>query len=514
MTALRRRIGSFVMSATALAFGAALVSCGGGGGGGGGGDDRIRLYFGINNDGDCSAIQFDVDVVDARAVIERNASSVDCALNAALAANGCGVDFELRDNGESLRVTISGCTIPSVTNVFLCDFIDADISDLTDETEAICTCRQGSCDTTPPVCISEDIDPGSCEDCDNLVDDDVNGFIDCDDENCEYSPLCGGDGTTTTTTVDSSTTTTTSLSTTTTLPIVTETCTIRYRMTTGITVGSMQWETDYSAAPGVIRGSGSSTRCTNITPGALAAFDDNDQTKTLSAGLVSLTGFTGPVDLVECKFDAFDDVQASDFDITVIEATDLDIEPIVPLPSVIVQSVECIPATTTTTITGGSTTTTLDGGDTTTTTLDGGGTTTTTLDGGGTTTTTVPDNDPGNLRFRLLSASAPLGALQFTVNYTGASGEFEGSGAAVTCIGKIEGALFAPNDKDGQRELSLGIIALDAFSAPVDVASCVFVPTNENDPPVPSDFVITIEDATDASGNDVTVEVGAVIVTP
>lgn len=502
-----RRIGSFAMAGFLLVFGGLLGSCSGdGGGGGGGGDDAIRLYFGINNDGGCTSLTFDVDVVDAQAVIERNGNAVDCALNAALTANGCNVSFNLIDNGDTLRTTISGCQIPPVTNVFLCDFIDADISELTEQTTAVCSCRQNGCDTTPPVCISEVPDPGSCEDCDNLVDDDDNDLIDCADPNCEHSPLCGGDQETTTT----STTTTTSdggvtSTTTTTLPVIIQNCTLTFRMTTAVTVGSMQWETDYSDAPGRMRGLGSAVRCNSLVAGALSSFSDNDNAEVLTAGLVSLAGATGPLDLAECKFDATGTPVLSDFDITVVQARDPDVNPIEPLPAVILKSLDCITATTTTSIIGGSTTT-LDGG--TTTTIDGGPTTT--LDGG--TTTTLPGNTGTfNVTFRLNSAAVPIGALQFSVNYAAAPGDFEGTAGDVTCSEGIVEALFAPNDKDAVRTLTLGIIALDAFSAPVNVATCKFIATTEADVPVASDFIVTIDDATDANGDDVVVGVGPVI---
>ncbi len=507
MTGFCRRIGSFAM---VLAFGAMLLSCSGSGDGdgGGGGNDRVRLFFGINNDGGCKSLVFDVDVADAQAVIERNGSAVDCALNAALTNDGCDVSFTLINNNDTLRVSITGCTIPAVTNVFLCDFSDADISELTDQTVATCNCKNSGCDTTPPVCISEVQDPGSCEDCDNHIDDDGNDLIDCADPNCEHSPLCGnGNPSTTTTqsTTESTGPTSTTVSTTTTLE-PTETCTLTFRMTTDVTAGDLEWETSYAGTDGAFRGKGDAVKCSSIVPGALAAFTDDDHAKVLSSGLVSLAGINGPADLAECKFDTATEPLISDFDITVIEASDVDVVPIRPFPTIIITSLDCVPVTTTTT--EGNTTTTIGGG--TTTTIPGGGTTTT-IPGGGTTTTLPGPTDTYSITFRLNSASAAVGALQFSVNYAGAPGEFEGTGGDVTCTGGIEGALFAPNDIDASRRLSLGIIALDAFSAPVNVATCKFVANDEIDVPTPADFLITIEDATDADGADVTVGVGAVV---
>ena len=72
--------------------------------------------------------------------------------------------------------------------------------------------------------------------------------------------------------------------------------------------------------------------------------------------------------------------------------------------------------------------------------------------------------------------------------------------------------LFAPNDVDAERELTLGMIALTAFSAPNLLATCVFN-GSAGDPPVSGDFPITIDDSTDGNGDPITAVI-TVTVTP
>jgi hypothetical protein len=227
--------------------------------------------------------------------------------------------------------------------------------------------------------------------------------------------------------------------------------------------------------------------------------------------MVSVTGITGPVDLAQCQFIANGVTKKADFHVVVTEASDININPIVPLPSIVISTIACVPVTTTTTLEGGGTTTTLEGGGgTTTTTEGGGGTTTTTI--GGTTTTTLPII-PGayDIVFQLDSSSEPANALQFSVSYTNAPGEFTGSAGDVVCAGNVDNAFFAPNDIDAQRKLTLGIITTDGIVPPHDLVTCRFVATNVDDLVVASQFVVTIQDATDADGNPVTAVISPVV---
>lgn len=453
----------------ALSIGGLLAGCGSDGRG-------LSFFFGVNGNGNCSTLVVDVDLDAAGALLDEKGGAVDCVLSSLLENRGCDVTFTEIQGGDVLRVTISGCTIPAVASLFECGFKDADLSELADQVEAQCTCSSQGCDTTPPVCVSEDSDPGSCEDCNNGQDDDGNGDTDCDDANCQYSPLC--EPVTTTTTTTSTTTTTT-----TTLPPTG--CTVVFRLADDVTLGSLQWTTTYdgSVEP---EGSGAAVACTSLIDGALAAFNDIEAQNRLESGLVSLDGINGPINVASCTVDTIGGASAADFTISDVEAATVDLEVVTPAPDVVIGSVLC-------------------GGDTTTTTTSSSSTTT--ID---TTTTTGEPASAYSVLFKLDSASTSLGALQFSVNYSGAPGEFRGSGGTVVCTNKVVGALFAPNDNEAANKLSLGIIALSPFSAPGDLVQCTFDAT---DVPVPGDFPITIEDATDSDGAPATAEI-SVAVTP
>ena len=116
------------------------------------------------------------------------------------------------------------------------------------------------------------------------------------------------------------------------------------------------------------------------------------------------------------------------------------------------------------------------------------------------------------VKYTLVAASDSVGALQYSTNYSAAAGEFSGTGASVNCSNLLGISLFAPNDLDAARILTLGNIALTEFAAPLDLASCVFQGTAAN-PPVPGNFKVSIDAATDGDGNPITVSV-AVSITP
>jgi len=94
-----------------------------------------------------------------------------------------------------------------------------------------------------------------------------------------------------------------------------------------------------------------------------------------------------------------------------------------------------------------------------------------------------------------------IGALQFVVDYTGASGEFVGSGQDVACTANVD-ALAVYNDKDSVRTLKAGLVAVDGFAAPSDVVTCRF--EAPDGAPTASDFSVTVEDAAVPEGVKIT----------
>lgn len=161
---------------------------------------------------------------------------------------------------------------------------------------------------------------------------------------------CGGVFNTTTTTATSTSTTTV------TLPENSTECTLSFELEDAVTLGSLQWEIDYTNAPGEFVGSGEFVQCTNKVLTAFGMKQDKDAERRVVSALISLSGFSGPRLLSECKFLADVPLAADDFVITVTDAADQNIQPISPLPTVVLSSIACVGDTTTTTST---TTTTL-----------------------------------------------------------------------------------------------------------------------------------------------------------
>lgn len=472
---LGMRRGLVVVSIAGL-LAALSAGCGGGGGGG-----PVALFFGYGASGgdqDCERLEFDIDVEGADAVLATDTEGVvDCLASAYSDQFGCDVTFDEGDDGH-LLVTVAGCGFMEFNALFQCGFDEVDLDELTNHVSVVCHCEADGCDLGPPACVGDSATLDSCELCDDDIDNDGDRQTDCADPNCEWSNKCYADTTSTTTTEEPTTTTT--------LPD--DSCLVTFRVLGSETIGSLQWVVPYGEAPGSFAGSGGGVDCESLVDGALAAFNDVDATSTLEAGLVSLDGFQAPADVVRCRFERDGTpVLAADFTPTAIEAGRPDLSLILPDPSFEV-SVDCGGATTTTsTTTSTSTSTTTTTGDTTTTTL-------------GEVTTSL-------VTFRLASASTALGALQVAVDYADANGGFQGAGASVACTNRIAGALFAPNDNDAAKKLTLGFIALTAFGAPLDLVQCTF----EGAVPSPDDFAIAIEDATDSDGNAASASVVAVV---
>lgn len=164
---------------------------------------------------------------------------------------------------------------------------------------------------------------------------------------------CGGVFDTTTTTSTSTSTTTS------TLPYSPMVCTVDFSLTDAITLGSLQWEVDYTNAPGEVAGSGTSVQCQNKVTTAFSSMTDNETRHVVTTALISLSGFSGPRLLTSCTFLADDFPSIGDFQVTVTDAADTSITPVSPFPGVAVSGLSCAADTTSTTSTSSTTTTTL-----------------------------------------------------------------------------------------------------------------------------------------------------------
>ncbi len=489
----------------------------------------LDAFFGARGMGDCERLTVTIDLDDAGAVLGPAIEGEDdCSLSEILDDAGCTIDADPIDSGR-LRVIVAGCRIDDRAPLFRCGFADGELVAIADHTTAVCDCFAGSCDVTPPICVGGDPDLDDCEDCDNGIDDDGNGEEDCEDAACEDS----GDCNLLTTTTSSSTTfvtepssTSTTSSTTTTLTSPAQRYTVKFGLDNGTGIGAIQFDIGYAAIASAslrTRAVLSDPECRKLVPTALAGFQNDEEEQAVHVTMSNLPGTSGPIELVECTFAVASEPTSGDFDVDVIQALDLEGDPIGNPPPVEVGDIA--PAPTTTTTQEPSSTTTLD-------------VTTTTIDG--VTTTTLQGAEVYLVTFRLESASANVGALQWSTSYGAATGGFEGKGSQVECNELVDNTLFAPNDKDlvcsldhakvcttnsdcstGSKgtctveleALVLGLISLDSFPAPTDLVTCAFN-GSVDDPPAPGDFVVTIEDATDAEGAEISASLSVKITVP
>ncbi|HXC51386.1 MAG TPA: hypothetical protein VN634_10915 [Candidatus Limnocylindrales bacterium] len=325
--------GAFGLSACLL-----LVSCDDGSSGGG--PPPVRLFFSQNNFGSCESLVTEIDLQDANAVLaHKGDGSPDCAINAAL--SDCDVSFTEINDGSTLRVAIADCRIPAIATIFDCSFKKANLVALDEQTHSDCSCNadpvcifNSTCLELPALCINADPDH-DCELCFNDIDDDGNGKVDCADPKCDAD--CGVGQSTLTCPASSTTTTTTSSSTitdsteppTTTTTLPEESILVQFHLDSASgEVGALQWNVDYANAPGQFLGSGATVQCTSLVSGALFAPNDVEAEHSLHLGVISLSTFPAPADLVQCSFAATGAPVPADFPVTIVDATDGDGNPI------------------------------------------------------------------------------------------------------------------------------------------------------------------------------------------
>jgi hypothetical protein len=101
-------------------------------------------------------------------------------------------------------------------------------------------------------------------------------------------------------------------------------CSITWGVTNSTTLGLLEFDTDYSAAPGGFEGAGDSVACSNLVEGVLAGFSDDEASASLWSGMITLSGFDTPRDVTRCDYvgrsDASRAPRAEDFVVTVTDA--------------------------------------------------------------------------------------------------------------------------------------------------------------------------------------------------
>ena len=277
-------------------------------------------------------------------------------------------------------------------------------------------------------------------------------------------------------------------------------CEVTFRASTEVTVNGLMFEVAYGEAPAAPAGSAGGVECTTLLGGALGAFNDMEANQTLLAGLVHLDGFSGEADVVECYLDAAAAPSVADFGIVVTEAVDEDGAMISPLPLVEVAAIDCSDehdGETSDDPTGS------DGnGDGE---PDGSG-----EEGSDESSSDEAGNEPGegetscdgpfDVTFAV-DGDDELGALQFSVDYAGADGEFAGLSQDVSCeAGEVAiASLTSFNDMDENAQLNAGFVSLSGIEAPGQVLHCRFEADGRT--PVAGDFQIF---GIDASQPDLT----------
>jgi hypothetical protein len=428
----------------------------------GGGPSGVRLRFALDGDGRCSAAIVDIDLQTEDLGLLDRGGVPDCGLDRLLAERGCSAHFERIDEGTFLRARVTGCEFDAGVVLFDCGFREADVSAASDAGSSQCTCASAECDGSPKVCA---IDPQTgldCEDCSSGDDDDGDGLEDCEDPYCRDSEDCTETTTSTTTTVVAPTTTSSTTSTSLD-PMI---CTVTFRLADDVVAGSLQWTTTYTA--GSFLGSGAQVECDMLVPDAISAFNDDDAGRLVS-GFATLEGLDGPANIAQCTVRTAYQPVSTDFTISDVEAATPDLVLIQPDPSIEVFDIDCNSVvcfsscpSSTTSMTMPHVSTTLE--------------------------------TAAYVELHLESSSAPVGALQVSVDYTAATGEFHGGGTPSFCKNLVEDTLFATHD-DGARKLQLGWLSLDGFHAPKPLVRCLF-----DGMPAAEEFVVTILDSTGTTG--------------
>jgi hypothetical protein len=276
---------------------------------------RCTATFRVTNNVTLGGLQFVVDYEDVNGCFQGQADNVECSSASGVDAIATFNDEDSEQRLSAAFASVSGIDAPA--DVAVCDFIAAG-SPPSPNDFAVDVIESVTPDLTPRVA-------------------NVDVIIDCDG---------GGGGTTTTTTGGGGTTTTNGPTTTSTVEERDTEFDVVLRLADAATVGSLQLTIDYTQAPGDFRGSGASEdeggslECTSLVSGALVSFNDDDE-GTLTAGFVSLEGFTGPTDLATCVFDrfGFGTVLRNQFTVSIDSVTDPDVNPIDPPPDVIISRI-------------------------------------------------------------------------------------------------------------------------------------------------------------------------------
>jgi len=229
-------------------------------------------------------------------------------------------------------------------------------------------------------------------------------------------------------------------------------CHLNLYLDDAVELGSLQ------LAVGHLAGTFQDPPCANSLDNTIAAFGADAGASRLDASFASVAGFEGPHQLALCTLeDPAGAVSEDDFNVVVVEATDVDGVQLETLPSVS-SAVECDIETST--------------------------------------TTTTLEQRVCEVTFRL-GEGGSIASLDYQIGYAGAGGDFAGSGNTVECDNLLPaGALASYNDDEDVTKLRGAMIHGVGISTPADIVRCRFLPLGDD--PELGDFDAIVTNATDA----------------
>jgi cysteine-rich repeat protein len=102
----------------------------------------------------------------------------------------------------------------------------------------------------------------------------------------------------------------------------------------GTSLGALQFNVDYAESGIRFFGRDDGVKCVSLLDGAITSFNDDQDVDTLRTGIISLGGFSTPRDVAACRIEIAPDAPAPEFEITVVDASSSNLNPVFPLPTV------------------------------------------------------------------------------------------------------------------------------------------------------------------------------------
>jgi cysteine-rich repeat protein len=255
-------------------------------------------------------------------------------------------------------------------------------------------------------------------------------------------------------------------------------------------LGALELRVDYSGSSGSFDGTGEGVKCAGLAPASWQLARDDDSAAELNLGLISSGGVPLPQDIWRCDFTAAQAAPApGDFVLTVDDALTTVAEPM--SVEVSVSDVSCNAGV----VCG-----------------DGIIEADEECDDGVATAACTGDCELTRNSQRcavtfVASGTGSLGGVQFGVDYSDASGVFQGEGIDVDCSRSLPSSYTAVEDVDASERLNLALVSPSGLALPANLWTCTFVTSAAA--LVPSNFHYLDVSATDVEAKAKTVNLSA-----